>query len=363
MRVLMTTDSVGGVWQYSLALARGLAEQWASEVLLVCFGEPDRRDLAGAIPVPGVSLLPVDLKLEWMPDSADDVQKAKDLLLRQAKVWRPDVLHFNQYCLGQVDSYVPKVVVGHSDVVSWTAWHRWQGEIDLDRIEDDPDLRRHRDDVALGLAGATAVVAPSKFMAQVLDEVYGCPAEMIHNGLWPDVYRPEPKEEVAVVAGRLWDEAKQVATAVEAVSGLPIQLRLIGPTVGPSGEQARLPEAPNVEYLGRLSWDTARVAMARARYYLACSSYEPFGLAALEAAFTGCALVTNDTPFYRDIWSDSALYYGRNDPDDLAAKLSGLLQNPWKAEKLGKAAHARAMERYTAQRMTKDYFRLYRSLT
>ena len=52
MRVLMTTDTVGGVWQYSLALVRELVEQHGCDVLLVClqsFGQDIREMIPNGV--------------------------------------------------------------------------------------------------------------------------------------------------------------------------------------------------------------------------------------------------------------------------------------------------------------------------
>ncbi|HEX9016126.1 MAG TPA: glycosyltransferase family 4 protein [Chloroflexota bacterium] len=359
MRVLITTDSVGGVWQYSLSLARGLVEAYRCRVLLVCFGEPDQQDLADAIPLPGVDVVPLNLKLEWMPDGEADLAEARAQVARLAREWRADLLHSSQYSLGNIDLPIPRMVVAHSDMLGWIAWHRGDGTIDLDEVEDDPALRKYRDMVASGLAAADSVVCPSRFMSKFLDEFYGCPSETIYNGLWPDMYHAMPKQAVAVVAGRLWDEAKMAATAVEATRGLPIKLLLIGEHEGPSGQRASLPQSENAEYLGRLPWREAREVIAGAAYYLATSSYEPFGLSALEAAYTGCALMTNDGPSFREIWKDAAVHYHRNDPADLRARLSRLLERPDETARLGKAARSRALERYTGQKMAAQYYRLY----
>ena len=362
MRVLMTTDAVGGVWQYSLNLARGLAGEYGCSVLLVCFGEPNRDDLEEVASGFGIDLVTLKLKLEWMPGSEGDVKLALKEVGELARTWHADVLHSSQFCFGGLDSYVSKVVVAHSDLLSWIACHRHGGRFDPNCLEADAALRAYMSMVSGGLGGATAVVSPSQFMAQYLDEIYGCPSEVIYNGLWADIYKDGPKAGGAVVAGRLWDEAKQAAVAVEAADGLPVDLRLIGPTEGPTGERARLPEAENTAYTGALSWKETRSALSAARFYLATSSYEPFGLSALEAALSGCAILANDIPSFHEVWGNAALFYRRNDAADLRSKLSMLLERPEEAARLAKAARARALERYNGQKMAQRYFRLYKTL-
>lgn len=362
MRVLMTTDAVGGVWQYSLALARGLVEQRNCRVALVCLGDPPQEDFAEAVPGDGVELEVLRLKLEWMPDSSQEVKRSLEAVERLVDRWRPDLIHSNQFCFGLLGTSVPRVVVAHSDVLSWMAWHRgWEearraGELDS-------TLNGYRELVVAGLAGASAIVCPSRSMARSLQQIYGYPSRVIHNGLWPELYPERPKREIAMIAGRLWDEAKGVATAVEAVEGLPLELHLVGPTVGPSGEATFLPSGPNVRYLGGRRWQETRSALAEGRFYLATSSFEPFGLAALEAAFCGCALIAGDTAAYRELWGDTALYYRSKDAADLRLKLAGLLQTPEEAERLGQAARRRALNSYTADRMAAHYYDLYQSLS
>ena len=450
----MTTDAVGGVWQYSLALARGLVERYDSRVMLACFGEPSREDLAEAICGGGVELHLLDLRLEWMPGGLADVEAALVELARVERSWRPDLIHGNQFCCGLLETGIPKVVVAHSDVLGWIAWHRGRPRGSLPNLAMDETLEAYRNLVIAGLKGASAVVCPSHFMARSLLHIYHFPSRVIYNGLWPDLYisqsesphqclagggpvglcegqtrsaerasaplsavllhdqggsdacagahrraplplpsrvhpssprqrrgtRPRPtcqnqigavpgarpgdfsKDGTAVVAGRLWDEAKNAGVAVEAVVGLPVELRLLGPIVGPSGERARLPGASNARYLGSLSWRETRAELAKARFYLATSSYEPFGLAALEAAFSGCTLVANDAPFHREVWGDAAAYYPLDDAGGLRHRLEALLQTPAAARELAEAAYARAVERYTAERMVTEYWKLYESL-
>ena len=59
---------------------------------------------------------------------------------------------------------------------------------------------------------------------------------------------------------------------------------------------------------------------ARASIYALPARYEPFGLSALEAALSGCALVLGDIPSLREVWGDAALFVAPDDTDALAAR-------------------------------------------
>lgn len=65
----MTTDTIGGVWTYSLDLTRGLLAHGV-EVVLATMGAPvhprQREAVAGL--GPGVRLCESEFKLEWMDD-------------------------------------------------------------------------------------------------------------------------------------------------------------------------------------------------------------------------------------------------------------------------------------------------------
>ena len=79
MTVLMTADTVGGVWSFALELAETLASLDARVVLAALGGAP-----ADVPSIPRVEVLPSEFKLEWMEDPWDDVQESGRWLLRIA---------------------------------------------------------------------------------------------------------------------------------------------------------------------------------------------------------------------------------------------------------------------------------------
>src|ERR1044071_7958955 len=76
--ILMTADTVGGVWTYALELARAL-QPHGVEVQLALMGPPlTSAQRADADAIPNLSLFKSDYKLEWMPDCWADVKRAGD---------------------------------------------------------------------------------------------------------------------------------------------------------------------------------------------------------------------------------------------------------------------------------------------
>ena len=85
-------------------------------------------------------------------------------------------------------------------------------------------------------------------------------------------------------------------------------------------------------------------------------------MASIEAAFSRCALVANDTEVYRELWGDAALYFERNNAESLSEVLGQLDEDRELVRLYGTRAYNRARERFTARRMVDDYLRLYRRL-
>src|SRR4051812_44993023 len=97
MRILMTSDAVGGVWTYSLKLARTFAA-FGIEIFLATMGtRPNVRQRADVDAIPNLTLLESDFRLEWMEDPWPDVDRAGEWLLELERQISPDIVHLNGY--------------------------------------------------------------------------------------------------------------------------------------------------------------------------------------------------------------------------------------------------------------------------
>ena len=116
-RILMTADTVGGVWTYALELIRALPQ---IEFALATMGAPiSPAQRAEAAELANVTLFPSTYALEWMNEPWQDVDDAGDWLLGIARDFRPDVVHLNGYAHAALDWPAPVIVVAHSCVLSW----------------------------------------------------------------------------------------------------------------------------------------------------------------------------------------------------------------------------------------------------
>lgn len=350
--ILMTTDCLGGVWDYSLTLARELAGRGCRVTLAVLGGPatPDQRAAAAAIP--GLSLEESGWKLEWMPDCGDQVARSGAWLLELERALKPDLVHVNGYAHAALPFRAPVLCVAHSCVASWFAAVRHDAPPDM--------FEAYEEGVRAGLLAARAIAAPTRAMAAALAMHYGVArdVEVIPNGLDPEGFAPGAKELMILSAGRVWDEAKNIALLDRVAPRLGAPVVVAGEVRGPDGT-GRLPE--HAMALGRLPKEELRDLDARARIFCLPARYEPFGLAALEAGLSGCALVLGDIPSLREVWGDAALYVRPDDEDGLRRCLNGLLADPARSADMAHRARIRA-RRYTAASMADAYLDLYARL-
>ncbi len=351
-RVLMTADTVGGVWTYALELTRALAD-WNVEIALATMGAPLSDEQRQAVAsLDHVTLHESDYQLEWMKDPWEDVAAAGEWLRTLEAQVQPDLVHLNNYAHGALDWQAPVLMVGHSCVVTWFA-----------SVEGSPPgdpWDRYRRAVTEGLRGADRVTAPTMAMLTALHWHYGpFPRDgAVYNGRSPERFQPKDDEPFVLCAGRLWDEAKNAAALQEAAPSLPWPVYLAGPTEHPDGGRVSY---EHVHALGRLSTPALADWMGRASIYALPARYEPFGLTALEAALSGCALVLGDIPTLREVWRDAALYVPPDDTDALASTLNRLIENDGLRHRIAQRAHQKAQS-YTPARMAKGYVNCYESL-
>lgn len=363
MHILVTADTLGGVWTYSRELVTGLVRQGV-RITLVSFGDilPDEQT-RWIQALPGLDYRPTAFKLEWMQNCEDDMKASSEYLRAVVRETRPDLLHLSQFYYGALafDGWdVPRLVVAHSDVVSW-----WQA-VHKQKPVESAWLRWYRKIVARGLAGATAVVAPSRWMLEQMEFNYGklARASVVHNGRTPALFNPlVEKENFIVSVGRLWDSGKNVRLLLNCE--MPAPVYIIGAGRHPELQSAVFAAEeirPNIHLEPQQDQEQLRSTLARAAIYAATSQYEPFGLAPLEAALSRCTLVASDIPTFRELWEGAAVFFRNGDAEHLREVLTALLRDPALCRRYAGLAHDRALRDYTSERMVQDYLELYRSL-
>ncbi len=217
--------------------------------------------------------------------------------------------------------------------------------------------RRVRD----GLARASAVVAPTRAMLELLRAHYGDLEQsyVIENGADPERFKPSEKQPFFLAAGRFWDRGKNLALLAEVAPKVPWPVFVAGQLARSSNAEG--PAAANLDWIGKLSQAELSRVMGRAAVFVHPALYEPFGLAPLEAALAGSALVLGDIPSLREVWGDAALYVDPSRAEAWIEALSLLARDDARRLELARAAEHRAMA-LTSARMALAYRALYSAL-
>lgn len=361
MKILMTADTVGGVWTYALELARALAPHGV-EITIATMGEPltdaqwnETRALSN------VQVAESTYRLEWMHDPWRDVDAAGQWLLGLANELKPDIVHLNGYTHAALEWNVPTCVVAHSCVLSW--WRAVKGHAAPEQWS------RYRQLVSAGLHAADVVIAPSRAMLTALEREYGSipGARIVHNARSTDQLpissaHQATKVPLVLSVGRLWDEAKNVG-AVEAIAPmLEWPVYIAGEADAPRGGPGYAISASGcAHHLGRLDSAAMATWMAHASIYALPATYEPFGLSVLEAALAGCALVLGDIPSLRELWDGAAVFVAPRDTAALVAQLQSLIADDLLRARVSDACHARALT-FNVEQMAGGYMTTYRDM-
>ena len=355
MHLFMTTDAVSGVWQYALDLARGLEPHGVRTTLAVLGPAPKLDQLTQAARVPGMRMIQADFPLEWLALSGAVVEASGATVAALARESGADVVQLNTPALGAEGGFAaPVIAAAHSCVATW-----WSA------VHDGPmpnDLAWRAALVRRGYANADVLVAPSKAFAEATQAAYGLETapKVVWNGRRRSNLRPAVGQlgDFVFTAGRLWDPGKGLEVLDRAAARMSTLVVAAGPLSGPHGQSAPL---PRIRTLGRV--DDAEVArrLAARPVFVSPSLYEPFGLAVLEAAQVGCALVLSDIASFRELWGGAAVFTPPGDDKALADAVQSLMLQPELRLELGQAARMRA-RRYKVSTLASRMNGLYRTL-
>ncbi len=365
MHVLITSDTLNGIWTYTRELVSGLINRgW--RVTLVSFGEiPMPEQTRWMDSLPRLAYHPTAFRLDWMQEGQQDFHEASAFICAVVNEVRPDLVHSNHLCHGALPVKVPRIVVAHGDLITW--WKAVHGC----EPKDSSWLRWYRAAITRGLSRASAVVAPSEWMLSTIRSSYsGCAREqVIAHGRNPIFFNPYvAKDDSILTIGRMLDPAKQVHLLTQHRHS--VSVCVVGEDR--TAEASRAPVHANVSFSdgntgvqikGPQPESQLRVLYSRAAMFAGTSRYESSGMEILEAALSRCALILNDIPSLRELWGAAAVYFRTNDPESLAEAIRIVSSDVQMRRNFANRAFQRARESFNANRMTDNYIQLYHSVS
>jgi starch synthase len=227
---------------------------------------------------------------------------------------------------------------------------------------------------------ADAVIAVSEGMRRDVLEVYpAIPSEcvhVVHNGIDTQLYQPvsatgaisahgvDPRRPYIVFVGRVTRQ-KGVPHLLRAVASLPEDVQVVlcaGEADTPEldaefrGLVERLQAArTGVHWIPEmLPRDEVVQFLTHATVFVCPSVYEPLGIVNLEAMACGTAVVASDVGGIPEVVDDGVtgllVHYDDSDPvafeAGLAERITELVGDPGRAEEMGTAGRARAVEEF-----------------
>lgn len=354
MRVLMTTDTLGGVWTFSMEMAAGLLERGYT-VLLISFGrlpsaaQREQWERLEFRYSGRAQFRASEIPVEWMEGESSIYEPGAALLESEAMRFAPDLIHSNQLCYGALDVPVPRVITAHQDVFGRD--RASQGR----HVLRSPFLTRYKALAQQGLNSADAVVAPTRWMLEELARSFTLSRNtaIVAHGRRLDARFQNFRELRAIAAGRVTDDAKGLDTLAHVTSPMPI---VVAGETRP-GEEGKVPGFGTARLIGQLSEPEMIDLLEHSSVFLALSHYESFGMTGLEAGLCGCAVVARNILPLLEVWGSAALYF--EDSDSLSAILERLSSNPQVLRDARESAFRRA-QRFTRARMVEQYLSLYR---
>jgi len=263
-RLLMTTDTVGGVWNYGLDLIRELGNEY--DIFFASQGpNPSQQQARQMEAISHVHWTHRQYALEWMDEPWSDIEKAGNWLMECQEDFAPDVVHLNSYSQASLAWRAPTVLVAHSCVLTW--WRAVKGEAAPERYDE------YRRRVQVGLDTANVVVFPTASYRDAMSAEYELPpiSEVIWNGRNPSYYRRKEKQSQVLSMGRLWDESKNMALLNRIAPKLRWPIIVCGGSKAPNQIQ---PSYPHLTILGTLSEREVAERLEIAAIYAAPAMYE-----------------------------------------------------------------------------------------
>lgn len=360
MHVLVTTDTLSGVWTYTQELVTGLLKR-GIRITLVSFGDiPLPQQTSWMQNLDGLDYRPTAFRLDWMQEGEQDFIDSSHYLTALSNELKPDLLHLNQLCYGSLPGKTPRVVVAHGDLISW--WKAVHGH----EPSQSRWLRWYRNLVTRGLSEACVVIAPSVWMLDTIRACYTHPKcdAVIYNGRNPIFFNPYVSKNDSVLAvGRFLDAGKQVSLLTRHTHPLPVCIVNCDepgtPNLPISTDVKLEAEQTSLSVKGVQTEAQLRMLYSRAAIFVATARYEPSGISTLEAALSRCAIVANDIPCFRELWGDAAVYFRANDAESLADVIRRLHARRDLCRGYAARAFQRARECFTAKRMVDEYLQLY----
>ena len=356
-RLLMTTDVKSEVWDYSLTLSKALLKHINAEILIISMGGKPTDSQKKQLEDLNIEFQFTDFSPDFLADNEinPDISEIKTTFERSIKSFDPHIVHLN-HGYPDLNFDKPCILACHANILNKKIWND-----SINRYSPlYQNLLNYKQIINKSLNNADIVIAPSRFFAENLiktfDFIKGI--KIIYNGI---DYKPHScvKESPTLVTfGNMSDSSKHINLLLNMAYRLPDNIKI--KIIGDSQLDRKLPK--NVEFLTNLSNFERWEVYKNSSIYLALSNYESNGLASIQAAYSGCAILANDIPSCKELWGDCAYIFDRDDANSLMRCINNLVENPNLLEITSRNCQAKALSVFNSKRMAYEYINLYKNI-
>ena len=356
-RLLMTTDVKSDVWDYSLTLSRALLKHINAEILIISLGgnptDSQKEELENLNIESQFTEFPVDLFTDL--ESNLDISEVKVFFENSVKEFNPHIIHLNHGYLN-FDSTKPCVFACHGDLLN--------KKVCSDNINRYSPLYKnllnYKQIINKNIDRSDIITAQTRFIAGCLAKTYDFKKgiNIVHNGIDYTPYSGMPENPTLVACGNSADQSNSINLLLNIAYKLPDNIKI--KIIGDLQPERKLPK--NVEFLRNLSSCELQDVYKNSSIYLALSNHESNGLSSIQAAYSGCAILANDIPVFKELWSDCAYIFEKDNVNSLMRCINNLVENKNLLELTSRNCQAKALSVFNSKRMAFEYINLYKNI-
>ena len=341
-KILMTTDVKSEIWDYSLTLSRSLLKHFNAEISMISMGGKPTDRQKEELENLNIEFQFTDFQHDIFADieANQDISNIKTLFENTIKEFNPHIIHLN-HGYPNFDFKTPCVFTCHDNLLN-------------------KNLLNYKQTINKSLNNADIIIAQSKFTAECLMKTYNLKTgiRIIYNGIDYNPYSGSPESPTLVACENSPNPGKNINFLLNIAYKLPDNIKM---KIIVDSKPYRKPPR-NVEFFTNLAGSELQAVYKNSSIYLALSNYESNGLSSIQAAYSGCAILANDLPIFKELWGDCAYIFERDNPNSLMRCINNLIENRHFFEITSRNCQAKALSMFNSKRMAYEYINLYKNI-
>lgn len=349
-KILMSADNSFNVRNWSHTLCNILQKEFNAEILLVFIGNIDDEvknwfESEGF----GVKIFQKPLLIDENYNNYEESANELKLFLEEIiDEFKPNVIHLNHF-IGKLKTSFPVVLNANNIITSRIKNFRKNGMI--------KQADKYHELATESFNCADKIIVPSYFSLKSLYENFNI------NQKIEVIYNTDNFKQSAQTC-----EYGNIITAPECfkknqlllnnlLSKLPENVHLMVPSTNPCNKNYK-----RVVFLEQENKESIQQMFEKSSIYLALNYHDEYNISPVRAAFSKCAIVANDSDFFKEVWGDCAHLIPIKNPNYLIRTVNNLLENAHLLKNIAQKCYNKAMAAFNPKYTATRYMNVYKSL-